>query len=347
MKKPIRILSTDWHLKESNLERIKDLVTQKCKLAVKLGVNTLTGLGDFLDSRKAQTQDVLNTFGEILGIIEGYGLNLEAIPGNHDKTDYSSSSSFLDPFIHHPALKLIKELKCLESEGVDLIFIPFFTDEIFSEQLNQLNEFALKENKPILFTHMAFEGSVNNDGTKVSCSIKPSMFSSFFKVFSGHYHNQQKIGKNIYHIPSIQQNNFGEDDQKGFTVLYDDGSHELIQADFPRYKKVKIDLTSTSKKEVDALAKKYAESSDNIRFEFIGDQSLTSSIKKENFTKLGISVTTKVTEIEDQLEDDEPEEVKIFNKSDIEGEFKEFCSVNELKYEKGVVYLKEKLDERN
>ena len=81
-------------------------------------------------------------------------------------------------------------------------------------------------------------------------------FENHFKVFSGHYHDQQKIG-NFYHIPSIQQNNYGEDSDKGFTVLFGDGSHELVKSDFKEYIKVQVDLDTCSDKDLKLLKAKH------------------------------------------------------------------------------------------
>ena len=57
--------------------------------------------------------------------------------------------------------------------------------------------------KHILGTHIAVTGSVNNDGTHVSSTISPKLFKNYFKVFSGHYHNQQKIGSNLLDLISL------------------------------------------------------------------------------------------------------------------------------------------------
>lgn len=66
------------------------------------------------------------------------------------------------------------------------------------------------------------------DGTEVKSELKPSMFEMFKKVYLGHYHNYQRVGSNIYHLGSVQQNNFGEDEKKGFWLLDSDLEVDLI-----------------------------------------------------------------------------------------------------------------------
>ena len=56
------------------------------------------------------------------------------------------------------------------------------------------------------------------------------IFSPFDKVFVGHYHNRTVIpGTGIEYIGSSRQHNFGEDEEKGYTVLYTDGTHEFVK----------------------------------------------------------------------------------------------------------------------
>lgn len=49
-------------------------------------------------------------------------------------------------------------------------------------------------------------------------------------MYLGHYHDYQQVGSNIFHLGSLQQNNFGEDESKGFWMLYDDCTVELLKS---------------------------------------------------------------------------------------------------------------------
>lgn len=347
--KALIVQSTDWHLKKENIDQIKDLVLQQCELALELKVEYLVCLGDIFDSRIAQRQDVLDAFGEILDMIDSYGLKLWAIPGNHDKTVYSSHKSFLDPYKGRDCFKLVDTIARVPfiEEKLQLNFIPFFTDEVWMGQFEKLKKTpqlpVLQGCKEILLTHIAVTGSRNNDGTMVSSSLSPGLFKDFFKVFSGHYHDQQKIGSNFYHIPSIQQNNFGENAEKGFTVLYADGSHELIKSKFKEFVKVQIDLDEIDSDELLSLKKKYKGSDSNIRFEFKGSDNVLKSLKKEDFTSLGIDVKTKSREVEDDIIFSESTEVIEHTGDSIIEEFKKFCEKENYDFERGMKYLKTKI----
>jgi len=348
-KKALIVQSTDWHLKKENIDQIKDLVLQQCELALELEAEYLVCLGDIFDSRIAQREDVLSAFGDILDMIDSYGLKLWAIPGNHDKTVYSSIKSFLDPFKGRDYFKLVDKIARLPfiEEQIQLNFIPFFSDEVWLGHFDLLKTTpqlpVLKGCKEILLTHIAVTGSRNNDGTMISSSLSPGIFKDFFKVFSGHYHDQQKIGSNFYHIPSIQQNNFGENVDKGFTVLYADGSHELVKSKFKEFVKVQIDLDTINSDELLTLKKKYKGSESNVRFEFKGSENVLKSLKKEDFTSLGIDVKTKNKEIEDDIIFSESAEVVEHTGDSIIEEFKKCCEKENWNVEQGLKYLNKKL----
>lgn len=343
-KQPLILFSTDWHIKDDNVEEIKDLIRQKCELAKKLKVKTLVCLGDVFNSRKSQTLLCLNAFSSILDIIEEYDLHLYCIPGNHDKTDYYSELSFLDQYKYYPNFTLISGIDRLEEDGITLHFMPFLKEELWLEKY----EWYVKEQKTwniqnILCSHIAVNGSRNNDGTKIENGINSSTFKEDFdKVLLGHYHDQQQPSANIYHIPSIQQNNFGENSDKGFTVLYSDGSHELIKSKFKEYIKVKIDVDKVSKKELNDLITEYSSKTEDnyVRFILEGKEDKIKSLNKEVLQSSGIDIKTVNKEIEDVNVDFDTIEIKRYTKDDLMDEFTQFCEEYDKNLEEGVEYLK-------
>ena len=346
MKKALAVISTDWHLKKENISQIKDLFLQKCLLANQIGAKELFCLGDVFDSRIAQRQEVLTAFGEMLDLLVKYDLDLTIIPGNHDKTDYTSKESFLSPFKHHRKLFLVELMGCAPlGNNIHCYFIPFFDQSIWIEKFNELvndpNHFDVNDGKmKMLFTHIAVTGSRNNDGTLVSSGISTKMFDGFSKVFSGHYHDQQKIGNNFYHISSIQQNNFGEDQDKGFTVLYDDGSHELIHSNFRKFINIKFDLDNDDYLKIINSKELYDTVNNNIRFTVKGSENKLKTINKEEFLSAGIDIKLINKEVEETLIIAEQEIVEL-NSSIIKEEFEKFCEKENLNTEDGLKYLKQ------
>jgi hypothetical protein len=333
MKQPIALISNDWHLKRDNIDLIKDLIRQKCELAVKLGIKRIFALGDLMDSRKSQTLDVLKGFEGVLDIVGSYGIELATIPGNHEKSNYSSDESFLEPFKHHPNFILFSNIdeRCIQKHNIH--FLPFWEDSIMVEKLKQVPDNA------IVFSHFGTNSSTNNDGTKHNTPITIESLKRFKKVFLGHFHNKEEVTKDIIHLPSLYQQNYGETNLKGFTILYDDLSYEIHKAKFPEYIKIKIDIDKVDNKELDRLMRENANSDNNVCFEFLGSENKLKSIKKDLFTANGIEVRTKIKEIQTSMELAETDEVISFNKANIEEEFELFCEENELNLEDGKPYL--------
>ena len=342
--KPVFTMSTDWHLKEDNIEAIKDLAHQLCKLTLKLGLKETFCLGDILDSRIAQKQVVLKALEAILDIFRDYDVKLHLIPGNHDKSVYSSKDSFLDVFKHHPSAIIYRQYTQINRGRYHIHMMPYFEEKVWIKEFKGITPISDGGRADVLLTHMAVKGSRNNDGSIVDCKLTPSYLKLWGRVYLGHYHDRQQIGKNIFHIPSIQQNNFGEDEHKGFTVFYQDGSHKLIKSDFQAYKCLKLDINDMSHKEIEELAKEHSTSSDRIRFEFLGDTSSLKSIDKVGIESLGIEVKTKSKEIEDTIKFVEEEDMVTLNKDSIMEEFKGYCKEFGKDYKRGSKFIKSHLN---
>lgn len=340
--KPIAVMSTDWHLKPSNLEDIKELTRQEICVAKDMGINTHIWLGDIFDSRISQRQETLDTLTEIIEMYEEEGQKIICIPGNHDKTSYDSEKSFLDVYKYHPNFDLIDMFDFREVNGVHCYFLPFFDNEIWLDEIS--NQSIERPGHSVLFSHIAMQGSRNNDGSEVESEIKPSLFKDWGKVFLGHYHDHQELTKNVIHLGSITQNNFGEDDRKGFWILYEDLSYNLIPSDGKRYKKEVVNLDEMTFKQVDKVIKALKENNpdDYVRVEIVGSQDQLKSIDKKVYQELGIDVKLKAKELE-VAEIEVAEEVKALSNSDIAVKFKDWCKENDYNYEEGYNILKQVL----
>ena len=67
------------------------------------------------------------------------------------------------------------------------------------------------------------------------------MFKQFDLVVVGHYHDRQLIGDRVHYIGSSHQANFGEDEAKGFGIVWSDCTIEYEQTQFPKYVKTYLD----------------------------------------------------------------------------------------------------------
>lgn len=297
MKQPISVNLTDTHLHEDNIPLVIDIWKQAVKKCQELKINRIDFLGDFFTARKGQSLTVDEAGRTIMNHLVNEGIELNAISGNHDKIDLESESSYLDEYSHYKDFRIFKNVGRIDHiDGVVTTwFLPYFKEStVYFDKLDEIITLIAKEKKSkvktkhILLTHIAVNGVRNNDGTVVENHLKGTQFSFFDKVFVGHYHNQSFIEPNIYYIGSAYQANFGEDENKGFTILYNDGSHEFIQSKFKKFIQVKVDVVD--QKKIKSLEKEHKNSDDNVRFVFTGEEAELKNISKEKFAEIGIEV---------------------------------------------------------
>lgn len=237
-KSPLAIWITDTHLSENTIAINQKIYSQVLQLCIDYQIPAVIHGGDIFDSRKAQTEQVLTTFTKILSSFSEHGVKLFAIAGNHDKSSLIADDSFLNPFSGWDCFHLYRGYDYVDhtEKGIRFHFIPYFDEQLaYGQYLDQAIKNIRFDFKNILFTHVAVSGVVNNDGSKINNDINASLFKHFFFVLVGHYHNRQLLSNNILYTGSTHQANFGEDEQKGCTVIYDDGSIDFIQLDFPKY----------------------------------------------------------------------------------------------------------------
>jgi exonuclease SbcD len=338
MKSPIALILTDTHLKEDNIYIVKSIFKQAAITAHELGIKIIDHAGDIFNSRKAQSQSVLTAFCEILDDLHLEGLTLHCVVGNHDKTDYGSADSFLDPFAEHPALQLYRTCGTRGiSNHYDLAYLSFFSDKEYIEQFNNLVE-QLSPTETVLLTHIGIAGSVMNNGTIIeSESITPSLFKDFPLTLVGHFHDSQSLadGK-IRYIGASLQHNFGELLGKGATVLYDDLSTDTIPLKYPQFIRYEIAPGDITKSDIEGMKQEKEESGDNIRIVLVGKESDVKAFNKQILIDAGVSVQHKLDDIDKQeLED----RVEAFNVKDLHEEFKLFCEKNKLNVKDGLVYF--------
>lgn len=338
---PIALIYTDFHLKPSNIKEVSSLCEEAISIATKNKVTTHIWLGDIFDNRVSQRQDVLNALTSIIEMYDKANHKIICLVGNHDKSDYSKEDSFLDPYKYHPSFDLISDYDYRSIQGVPCFFLPFFADDLLSLYM----DVAKNDEADIFFGHFAVTGSRNNDGSTVDNKIKPSLFKGYKAVYLGHYHDYQEIGKNIYHLGSLQQNNFGEDEKKGFWLLKDDCSVEWIKGTKGIvYKKEIVDLDQVPPKQVKSVLEKLRKDNEGtkLRIELWGTEDKLEAFDKSDFTNLGIDFKKKHREIE-VVSKGRSEEARRLTDSDILEKFKSFCKENGYDYPTGLTILKEVL----
>lgn len=349
-KSVVAVLFSDGHLSKETVEQNHSIHRQIATFARDMGLDCVIDLGDDFESRKAQPLDILDGYNQQLYIFNEIGVTKISIPGNHDKVDYESTKSYLDIFRHYPNFKLIREYSCIDlikEWNILIHLIPYFKEDTvylnyLTEAIDRVDNSA-KGVKHILCTHIAVNGVNNNDGSEVNNTLNQSVFRKFDKVFVGHYHNRSQVGENIFYIGSTAPKNYGEDNQKGICVLYDDLSHEYIPLQFKNYHVVKIDVDSCTAKDFDKIIAKHSDVNGYVRFEFTGTKDKLEALDQNFFKTKGFDVKIKHPDIVEGVKKAEREEFVNYNASSILDEFKNvFCVENNIEdVETGIKYLQE------
>lgn len=338
-KKPALAIITDLHITESNGDMVYKLFCESVDKVIELGLSTLIIAGDIFDARKAQPLISLNTFDDMLHYAIEKQIEIQAIPGNHDKVDYYSSKSYLDQFRYFPNFILYSVYGKFNIGNKNIHLLPYYHESIYSKYLlDGMNEcYDNGGNDNILITHIAINGVKNNDSTEVTSGCPANLFDKFDKVLVGHYHNKQEIG-NILYIGSLYQSNFGEDDKKGITIVYDDLSIEQIPTSFKRYETIKYDIDTLTVSDLDKIAKDYSKVDQFTKVQFTGSKEKLATLDKSKFDKVGIKVECKQT---DDQSITMTTSVKFdgFTKGSIPDEFIEFAEGKDFNKEIGLNYL--------
>lgn len=330
-KKAVAVAITDVHLTKDNGDLVKDIFRQAVDVCRDYGVNCLINAGDCFSNRSGQPLSTLTDFQDIVDYLDEEGITMFVIPGNHDKTDPDSERSYLDLY-DKPNIRLFRKATVVSiAPNVLFTFIPYFKDGKWLEEFERIEE-SLNYNKVlVMITHSGFDGVRNNDGSVVDSAIKPSMFEAFDMVYIGHYHDASFIAENIRYLGSAYQNHFGENiTDKGFNVIFDDGSFEFVPSVFPKY--IKEVIQANDKETLRNLLEKYeGENYDHIRFLFKGKKTDIDNINVAEIQKYGIDVKFESTEEAEAIEFSESESVLLYDKAKVMKDFVLFASQNEIK----------------
>lgn len=330
--KPIAILITDVHIDKDNIPETLSVMRQSIDLAIHEGTDRIFFLGDMFTTRTGQGLQVLLAQQTWLREAEERGVSIYAIAGNHDKTDQDAEESYLDVvFKGFSTHKVFRKETTVEIDGSLCCFLPYFKEDgSYPKRLSNLVSRAEKSKlkRRFLFTHIAVDGVKNNDGSLVENSLKEDQFDYFNSVFVGHYHNRSQIGDNIYYIGSPRPKDFGEDNEKGFVVLYPD-DHEHRLASFKKFIKINIDLNK-DKGSIEKIVEQNSNTEDRVRFIITGSEEELASIPSKELADVGIEVKKEPARLAKSMKAAENSEFISFTQKSIQIAFLEFCKDNNI-----------------
>lgn len=324
------LLLSDPHINRDNFLHVENIFYQAFDVCASNEISKIFCLGDVFTSRVGQGLNELITFGRILKKAHKMGILITSIAGNHDKTDYDSDDSFLIPFENYESFDLLSKPATKIIGSTHFHFVSFYNNSTYKEKLSKLKISKNKNN--VLLTHCSINGVRNLSGMVVDDGVDCVDFSSFKRVFVGHYHNRQKFS-NVTYIGSPDPRNWGEDNEKGFTILDTETLKEVfVKSNFTPYEKIEVSVSdlvkNTDIEEFEGYITQYKDSS-NLRVVLVGTEEELLHFDS-SFLK-GVDVKKEKLEKRNSIQDAEKEKFAEFDTDSIQRLFTDFCKQSDIK----------------
>lgn len=338
------LLMNDLHIGKENIPEFVANWNEALSICKKMDVSQIAICGDLFLSRASQTLDILLAVHDCLLSAAEQGINVSIANGNHDKVSLEATRGYCHIFDQHPNVLVADNYVTLpigDGEYALLHMIAYFPEDgSFCDKLSDVKQNAINPaKKNYLYLHVGINGALSQPSEK---ELPANIFDEFERVFVAHYHNRCVIPKSrIEYIGSSRQHNFGEDEEKGYTVLYNDGSHEFIQNRANvRYKVIDIDGDKVDIHLTDLLSeiKEGGRYRTKVRVHTTSEK--CSAINKSILLEAGASKVEIVTEEVEQIEVSSSSLFEKFDTGKIRETYEEFCSEKGIdNVELGLRYL--------
>ena len=331
---PCLLLLNDIHISKDNIPAFKANWQEAIDICRKMDVKEIAIGGDLFFSRTAQTLDVLLAVHDSLLTAAEHGIHVTIAEGNHDKVNQENERGYCHVFDQHSNVLVCDEFVSLPL-GDDCRFVLhmmgyFPEDGSFCTRLDRLKEEALDPKRlNFLYIHEGINGALAQPNDK---ELPAKIFEDFDKVFVGHYHNRTIIDKTrIEYIGSSRQHNFGEDEEKGYTVIYTDGSHEFIknQAN-TRYRVIDVAAERAGLHLMDELREIDADGRYKVKVRVHAPQAAIKSVDKAALLDAGATKVELIADDEEMLEVAASSLFEKFDSHRIRETYEEFCREKQI-----------------
>lgn len=331
---PCLLLLNDIHVSKDNIPAFTANWQEALDICREMDIREIALGGDLFFSRAAQTLDVLLTVHDALLTAAERGIHVTLAEGNHDKINQESVRGYCHIFDRHPNVLVCDDYVSLPM-GDDCRFVLhlmgyFPEDGSFCTRLERLKEEAIDPKRlNFLYIHEGINGALTQPSEK---ELPARIFEDFDKVFVGHYHNRTIIpGTKIEYIGSSRQHNFGEDEEKGYTVIYTDGTHEFIKNKVnTRYKVLDVSAERTGLHLMDELREIDADGRYKVKVRVHAPQAALKSVDKAALLEAGATKIELIADDEEMLEASSSSLFEKFDSRRIRETYEEFCREKQI-----------------
>lgn len=342
MKDALALLINDIHISKDNISEFNLNWNEALDICKEYQIHDIIIGGDLFTSRSSQTLSVLLAVKEALQKASNNGLYITIAPGNHDRPNLHALESYVDLYNSLKKVEVVQEWKYLVWGGCDwaLLLMAYFPENDvlpikIEEALKSLkSDFAdTKVGDIILYCHAGIHGALGN--LDIPGEAPQELFMDFKKVLAGHYHNRCRIKNTpIEYIGSSRQHNFGEDDEKGYTILYSDGSTEFIQNQInTRFKTFILNADKVDEFELlkDPLYK--------YKVQVNCTEKQTKLFDKQKWLEKGFDKVEVIAQSAKDTSSDSSAITEKYDKLGIKKEYQNYCEENSIDSRLGIKYL--------
>lgn len=346
MKKPIALLVNDLHADKDKLVAFQLNWDEALEICESERISNLIIGGDLFTTRANQTLSTLITVWKALKKAYEKELCVTISEGNHDKTNLEEIYGYSHLFQGFGDTYVVDEYDILYWDDCDfvLIVISYFPENnSFLKVLDKAVERALKEfsevvkdkSNIILYLHEGIHGALGD--FEIPGELPQEPFLDFRKVLCGHYHNRIRIKNTpIEYIGASRQHSFGEDEEKGYTILYSDGSTQFIKNVVnTRYKSISLNADELD----DFVLQK--EMGYKYKLKLNCNEKDAKIIERQKLLDSGFDKVEFNVENKTATEADQSDITERYDKAGIVSEYQTYCDENSIDCKLGLKYLTE------
>ncbi len=209
--------------------------------AKSIGAKFIVCAGDILHVRGSIDPEVLNPLQAVMREILDMGLDIYAIPGNHDLAGKDTTAlgnaiqTLAETKSANGTFHVINEVSDDCIEGAYLGFVPYrATRELLLKDLETLAQLPHKAERDV-FIHAGIDGVLSGMPDHGLTAEILSDFG-FRNVFAGDYHNHKPLPGNVWSIGATTHQTWGDVGTKaGFLSVDDKGAVTFHATHAPRF----------------------------------------------------------------------------------------------------------------
>ena len=346
MKEALALLINDIHISKDNIAEFNKNWDEALMVCQREGISDIIVGGDMFTERSSQTLAVLLAVKGALDRAVSKGLVVTIAEGNHDIVDKEAFEGYNHLWKGQRYIDVIDTYRIIEWEDCDFVLavMSYFPENgSFLDWLDRMRDEAIlkhgvrSEQDIILYIHEGVHGALGN--FEIDGELPQEPLLDYKAVLCGHYHNRIHIkGTNIQYIGSSRQHNFGEDEEKGYTILYSDGSTEFVKNQVnQRYKTVEVDFDDVAKLDMYFVNDTMDNYKVCVKVRCTDKQS--KAFDKQQLLDYGFNKVEMVLAAPVEKEVAAMGIEEKFDKQGIKKEYQNFCNEQEIDSELGIKYL--------